>query len=114
MRRSFEIEKIGDGDVAVRVRGQEFPLMFLCNRFTTSGWDIYKVPDLKQYQDFLYNDEFVRVGTPHKSVTWAKTKSEAIKKAQELLKEFGKGARRKHAGIHSSRGYEKRVRQGHY
>jgi predicted ABC-type transport system involved in lysophospholipase L1 biosynthesis ATPase subunit len=72
------------------------------------------VPDLKQYQDFLYNDEFVRVGTPHKSVTWAKTKSEAIKKAQELLKEFGKGARRKHAGRRSSRGYEKRVRQGHY
>ncbi len=51
-------EYVGDGDRAFRLKGSEFPLIFLSNRFTHIGWDGYLIGNLEEYQKCLFNDEF--------------------------------------------------------
>ena len=78
-------EYVGDGDRAIRIPGRDFPLIFMTNRFSDFGWDLYKVENAKDYQDYLFNDEFMAVGSKHKPVASAKNLAEARKLAKEML-----------------------------
>jgi hypothetical protein len=73
-------EFVGDGDRALRLKGCEFPLIFLSNRFADSGWDGYLIRNLKEYQKCLFNDEFTSLAPTFNA--------ESLMKAKEMSKKL--------------------------
>lgn len=77
-------EELGDGDLVFRGQ-KDFPLVFTTNRFG-GGYDLYKVNSLEHYQDFLFNDKFMAVGSPYKPMANANNLKEVEDKAKKLLR----------------------------
>ena len=73
-------EYVGDGDRALRIKGREFPLIFLSNRVADFGWDGYLIRNSGEYQKCLFNDEFTSL-TPAFN-------AETLKRAKAISKEL--------------------------
>lgn len=84
-RTRFKEEYVGDGDRAITKNNEQFPRIFITNRFSDLGYDLYRVEDLEQYQKFLFNDEFAAVDSKEERIAFAKNLKEARKKAKEIL-----------------------------
>jgi hypothetical protein len=78
-------EYVGEGDRAITRCKYSFPKVFVSGRFTHSGYDLYLVPNSRNYQKFLFNDEFAASGSKTKRSAHAATLAEARKKAKQLL-----------------------------
>lgn len=73
---------LGDGDYAMYIAGETFPRIFFSERWNL---DLYIVKNFKEWEDFIYNDAFMAVGTPYKPVDTASTLEEAKSKARKIL-----------------------------
>jgi hypothetical protein len=84
-RKCIAEEYVGEGDRAITRCGKQFPKIFLTNRFSQYGYDLYKIKNKKQFQKFLFNDEFMNVGSKEEPIEGARNLKEAREKAKKIL-----------------------------